>query len=373
MGVLTQTPKADSEASANGKPQVPAVSFPRAARRRREPIFSEADVLGAVSVAHNGLEVPANGFLRHLLILVTGTGGNNGAAVVDPAPDAPWNVLSEVTFADVNGAPIIPPLTGYELYLLNKYGGYAWSADPRAVPAFTDVDAEGNFSFLLRIPLEISRRDALGSLPNMNAAETFKVGYTLAPAATVFTVEPDDLPTITVQAWTEVWSAPLPRNAQGAPQATVPPDLGVVQFMSRQIANVNAGEQTVRHTRVGNAIRNLIYVGRTGAGARADTVFPANARLTLDTVPLDQIPPLILRSAMAEAYGYGGTIDAEGGLDTGVWVWTFADDLDGHPGEEMRDAWLPTTAASRLELQGSFGAAGTLTILTNDVGRPTGA
>jgi hypothetical protein len=34
---------------------------------------------------------------------------------------------------------------------------------------------------------------------------------------------------------------------------------------------------------------------------------------------------------------------------------------------ENRDLWLPTLGSTRLELQGSFGGAGVLTVLTNDV------
>ena len=33
----------------------------------------------------------------------------------------------------------------------------------------------------------------------------------------------------------------------------------------------------------------------------------------------------------------------------------------------VRDQWLPTTGATRLELTGSWGTSGTLTVMTNDV------
>src|SRR4030042_1507851 len=48
----------------------------------------------------------------------------------------------------------------------------------------------GSFSFSLRIPVEIVKRDALGTLPNKNNAASFKVEVTLAPTASVYSVAP---------------------------------------------------------------------------------------------------------------------------------------------------------------------------------------
>ncbi len=368
LGTLTRP--AEEAGAAAAEAQVPSVGFTRASRRRREPIFSATDQLGANTIAHNSIEVPASGFLRSLLVLVTFAGGSGGSAAA--AADAPWNVLQSIEFSDINGSPIIAPMTGYELFVLNKYGSPKWKGDPKAWRSFTALDANGNGQFLLRIPLEIALRDALGSLPNQNASQTFRFSYTVNTSAQVFTTPPvTTVPTCQVQVWTESWAAPAPVDAMGARQEQVPPDVGVVQFASKQVVNVAAtGEQTIRHSRVGQAIRALIYIGRTAAGVRSATVFPSIPRLSLDTTPIDNVPQTILQSAMAEAYGYNGADDGEDGLDTGVFVFPFHDDLDGHPGEEMRDSWLPTTGATRLELTGSFAATGTLTILTVDVGRP---
>ena len=51
----------------------------------------------------------------------------------------------------------------------------------------------------------------------------------------------------------------------------------------------------------------------------------------------------------------------------GVWLEDFAHEFDGKIGNELRDGWLGTVQSTRLELSGTFGSAGTLTILTNDV------
>ena len=77
---------------------------------------------------------------------------------------------------------------------------------------------------------------------------------------------------------------------------------------------------------------------------------------------------------MWERSGYGrahGSVtpaaDTPGGLDNGVFVYDFMHEFDGLFGRENRDGWLPTLGSTRLELQGTFGAAGTITVYTNDV------
>jgi hypothetical protein len=75
---------------------------------------------------------------------------------------------------------------------------------------------------------------------------------------------------------------------------------------------------------------------------------------------------------MVERTGYNGTLDGEGGLDTGVYVFDYAHDLDGKIGYEMRDGLLPTSRDTRLELRGSFVAATDLELLVNDIAVPAG-
>jgi len=68
-----------------------------------------------------------------------------------------------------------------------------------------------------------------------------------------------------------------------------------------------------------------------------------------------------LRLNKAESFLGGNAVPA------GVYVYSFCDDLDGQSGFEMRNALLPTTVATRLEVDGSWAAAGSLTVLINDI------
>jgi hypothetical protein len=148
--------------------------------------------------------------------------------------------------------------------------------------------------------------------------------------------------------------------------------MNTTQFWTTQVLNYGAGQQTLRFTRVGNYIRNLILVARRNSGTRAngDSDFPDPATLQLDTRPLDIVERNNWKNQMYERTGYGANgaaNDAAGGLDSGVFVYDFAHEFNGTLGLENRDLWLPTLTSTRLELQGNFANAGTLTVLTNDV------
>jgi hypothetical protein len=154
--------------------------------------------------------------------------------------------------------------------------------------------------------------------------------------------------------------------------------MNTTQFWSSQSYNVNAGNNTIRLTRVGNYVRNLIFVMRNATPTRAagETIWN-NADpvyLYLDTRPLDIIEPNNWRETMYNRSGYGGSVgattpaaDAASGLENGVRVYDFMHEFDGTYGHENRDLWLPTLGSTRLELQFQASAAGTLKVLTNDV------
>jgi len=357
---------------------VATVPFIRASSEHREP--AGIDVSRALTTSDQDLgvfDIPAYGYVRSIVLFVTATGGTGTS--VTTAEDGPFNALKNIALTEPNGAVIAAFTSGYDCFLANKWGGYRASrgADPRASVVFVAPGAStGNFAFLLRIPIELNARDGLGSLPNQNAAATFKLRLTQAAAATIYggTV-PSSLPTLRVRAFLECWDQPEAQSAGQANQVT-PPAMNTTQFWSAQIYNVNAGAQTIRFTRVGNYLRNLILQFRRAGTSRAngDSDFPDPSTLYLDTRPLDIIERNNWRHQMYERTGFGGTAgtntpaaDTAGALDNGVFVYDFMHEFDCSLGRENRDLWLPTLGSTRLELQGSFANAGTLTVLTNDV------
>jgi hypothetical protein len=375
MGGTAQTTKPKNSAP------TAAVPFIRASSEHREPAGIDTSRLMTASDQDLGVfDIPAYGYLRSMFILVTATGGLG--AGVTTTEDSPFTALKNIALTEPNGAVIDQFNSGYNLFLAHKYGGYRDSigADFRASPVFSaPTSVGGNFVCGARVPIELNCRDGLGSLPNQNAAATFKLRLTLAAAAQVYTVLPSTLPTVRVQVFLEAWDQPETQS-NGAVNQITPPAMNTTQFWSEQIYNINGGQQTVRLTRTGNYIRNLIAIFRRTAGTRANgqSDFPATTTLYLDTRPLDIIEKNNWIQQMYERTGFGGAVgtvfpafDAPQGLENGVFVYDFMHEFDGTLGREMRDLWLPTLGGTRLEIQGSFANPGTLTVLTNDIA-PTG-
>ena len=357
---------------------VPTVPFIRASAEHREP--TGIDVSRLMTAADQDLgvfDIPAYGYVRSLFILVQGASGAGAGAV--GAEDAPFNALKNIALTEPNGAVIAQFNSGYDCFVADKWSGlrHAIGSDFRASPIFSAITGTGgNFTYALRIPVELNLRDGLGSLPNQNAAATFKLRLTLSASTTVFATPPaTTLPTVRVRVFLEAWDQPEAATAGQSNQVT-PPAMNTTQFWSAQVYNVNTGQNTIRFTRVGNYLRNLILIHRRGGTSRVngDADFPDPATLYLDTRPLDIIERNNWKHQMFERTGFGGAVGATipaaesaQGLDNGVFVYDFAHEFDGTIGHENRDLWLPTLGSTRFELQGIFAQAGTLTVLTNDV------
>lgn len=371
--------------SAGGNKKVRATPFVRASAQHSESVGYDVSTLltatGGTTLPD--VLVPAYGFLRGIILVVTCTGGT-GAAVF--GPDAPFNVLQNIVLQEPNGAQICNFPSGYDLYLANKFGGYQQSNDPRQSPNQTFNLTGGGFSFTLRIPVEIDCRDGLSSLPNQNSGALFRVKINLASGATapagLYSTQPaTTFGTVRVRAYAEEWDQPE-ASTNGVPNATVPPALNTTQYWSRQDFPINAGTSNIRLTRMGNYLRNLIFVLRDASGIRStqDVNFPDPATIYYDTRPLDNISRAMWLDRILNRYGYGaqvgntnglvGTVlavDTGGGRESSVWPLDFAHEFDGGVGFENRDLWLPTYSSTRFEIGGSWGAPGTLSVLTNDV------
>src|SRR5258708_2830679 len=93
--------------------------------------------------------------------------------------DAPFNVIDTITLEDTNGKPIVGPFGGYDLYLVNKYGGYVSEGDVKDAGsdyvADTGTTAPSTVSFQLFIPVELVARDAVGALPNKSGTNKFRM------------------------------------------------------------------------------------------------------------------------------------------------------------------------------------------------------
>lgn len=375
-GGTAQKPKGDNQKV------VAMVPFIRASAEHYEP--TGIDVTRTLTTSSQDLgvfDIPAYGYIRSLVIHVEASGGTGGTPAAVPTEDAPFNTLTNIALTEPNGAVIHQWSDGHKLMLSHKWGGYrrGRGADPRAWNTnYVQVPSTAAaWSFMLRVPVELNGRDGLGSLPNQNAAATFKLRLTLNASGSIFTgTAPTTLPNVRVRVYLEAWDQPEVAG-QGQTNQTMPPAVNTTQFWSEQQYNYNSGQQTIQLKRVGNYLRNIIMVAKRTASTRVngDADFPDPVTLYLDTRPIATLQKAHFKQLMMERSGFGfglgaatpPAVDTAGGLDAGVFVFDFTHDFDGLLGYENRDLWFPTQSSSRLEIVGNFASAGTLTVLTNDV------
>jgi len=344
------------------------VPFTRASHEHLEPMQDVTQAITATSTALGPYDVPAYGYLRNIVLDVQASGGVGTA--VTAKEDSPWGIIQEIALIDVNGAPVVGPFSGYDLYLINKYGGYSYASDPKQSPMYSAVAAgSGNFRFCLRVPVEFSAREGLGALPNANAASTWKLRITLNPSTEVYGTVPTTLPSVRVRMHLDAWSQPAQTDLKGNATAQQPPAIGTTAYWSKTTMPVSAGFNTLRLPRMGSLIRGLFFVFRDSAGSRSAgaTAFPDTPALYWDTRLLKQYQKDLWKHELFRKTGFSGTAEAANGLDNGVFVEDYMHDFDGKIGGELRDQYLGTTQSTRYELNGTFASAGTLTVITNDV------
>ena len=356
---------ARSGAQSNGqKAPQPMRPFVAGTRRIDEPIYDATATLGASGIDLPSLEVDPNGFLAGLWVLVEATTVGNAATVVFGA-DAPFNVLDLVNFQDTNSQPLVGPMNGYDLYLVDKYGGYAFQGDAKLSPIFLQTagvgaGAGGSFAFILYIPAEMVRRDGLGSLPNKSASSTFSLNLRLAPSTAVYTTPPTALPPVRVRVLLEGWQDPNLADIRGNPVTPNPPGVQTTQYWHKQNYTLASGSLNQRLLGIDSMVRNLIFVARDENNARAqgDTEFPDPFTLLYETSQVVNRPRSFWRHFIATHFGYTAAAEAAGGRDNGVYPLTFCQDFGLKPGAETRLGYLPVSSATNLVMSGTIGGTG---------------
>ena len=336
--------------------------------------FDETRALGAGTTDYPVLEIPPAGFLRGVYILVEATSATNAATVAFAGSDAPWSALDSVTLEDTNSKPIVGPINGFDLFLINKYGGYTFSSDPEQsviYTATTGTTTPATFSYCLRIPVELASRDALGSLPNKSGTNKFKVRIRLAASTTVYSTPPTNAVNVRIRMVQEDWWEPDPTDLKGRPLAQNPPAMQTTQYWTKGVYVVNAGDQRVQIQQgLGYLIRNLVFINYTTGNLRnstSDGNFPDPATLQFESTVLFDRLRTLWRDRIARDYGYTAAVETAGGYDFSVYPLPFNLDWALKPGADSRRGYLATADASRLEFRGNFGAAANFAVLANYV------
>lgn len=285
------------------------------------------------------------GYLRYLDIRVTASGGSKGSASVVAEPDAPWNIFLNVLFKDAFGQTIIQ-CGGYSLYLINLFSGQGgfWNAqDPTALPSFTAVDANGNFNFRIRLPLELF--DGFCSLAGANQSAVPSLTLTLAGSSAIYTTPPDTLPdTIEVSVQEAYYAVPLDDPA------LAPPDNGSSHQWSEQpiASSVGSGASNfLALPQLGSYVTSLIFVARDSNNDRSDSILPAataGLQWNVDGVPVFIEEVGTREDLMFQLFGVT--------RPAGVIVYTFRDSVANFgpvSAVDTGDLFLPTNPGSLLE------------------------
>lgn len=367
-------PAGRQAAGRNGQQTVALRPFVAGTRNTDEPIYDETRNLTSSSVDLPSLEIDPNGFLRGMWVLVEATTTGNTATVAS-AEDGPFSVLDLVNHMDTNSQPLVGPINGYDLYLIQKYGGYHFQDDAKKSSVFSQTTGanttSGSFTFLLWIPAELVRRDALGSLTNKNAASTFSLSMRLAPLATVFTTPPSSTLSVRVRVQLEGWQDPNISDIRGNPVAQDPPGIQTTQFWHKQIYPIASGAMNQRLLGIDSLVRNLIIIARDETGSRsgADNEFPDPFTLQYETAITRKTLRSVWRHKIASDFGYDAAVGAAGGRDNGVYPMPFNLDFFLKPGAETRFSYLPVSSATNIIMSGTVNAGGvsSYTILVNKV------
>jgi hypothetical protein len=346
-----------------------------------------------VGTAVNSFDVviEGSGFIYGIDLDYTVTCAANGAAVAY-FEDAPWSTYPSIVFRDVNGELINLP--GISLRFANLYGAYtgrqaqlAWnpyttppvpatatSPDPSIAYLSASVGPGdgGTYRMHLQVPIGLNRRNLWGILANQDRAQKYSLRTDIASAAAaaagpIYTTAPTTQGTYTLVRTYENYAVPGPSDANGNKQQQLPPQHGIVNFWTQSVNPAAPVPGTVNHylARLGNTVRNIILVYRTGAvatgRAAAEALLPTRIQFNLGDTPIFVEAPGYRRNLMLSRYGFNAP--------QGVFNYDFLTDFDLGAGAEMGDDYLWTSGLVNAQFAISYPAGvatASLTVITGD-------
>jgi hypothetical protein len=313
------------------------------------------------------------------------------AAAVAYFEDAPWSTYTAIVLRDVNGELVNLP--GISLRMANVYGNHA----PRnswnnfVLPAAAGLNAispdvnvaqmsvavgpgiGGSYRMHLEVPVGLNRRNLWGILGNQDRAQKYSLRTDLGSAAAaaagpIYTTAPTTQGAGTIVRTYENYAVPGPTDANGNKQQQLPPQHGIVNFWTQSVnASIPTASATINHylPRLGNTIRHLILVYRTGAvatgRAAAEALLPTRIQFNLGDTPIFVETPAYRRNLMELRY--------EQFAFQGTFAYDFATDFMTESGAELGDDYLWTSGLVNAQFQIAYPAGvatASLTVITGD-------
>lgn len=332
--------------------------------------YSETATLSTGTQAMRVYNFETDGFLSGAFIRITGTTAAN-AATVAFQPDAPFCIIQSLIFSDIGGKQIIGPITGWDLYVLNKFGGFAYSGDAKSSSVYSATTGAGatggSFRFAMRLPVQFRKRDASGSLSNRNASATFRVQITLNTITATYSTAPTTPPSVNVRVSQFGWMSSDQRDFKGNGASPTPNGIGTLAYVDKESITLSAGAVNQRLATFGGLLRLMIFELRNSAGLRSvgETDWFGQFQLEIDkTKPYDRTA-VTWDHMLSEDFGLTAAAEAIGVGNTrldGVRPLYWNDDYGLQPGAESSFRYQPVTPATSMIVRGTIGGTGEHTL-----------
>lgn len=323
-------------------------------------------------------QIPTYGWMDLVnLTFALSNGAKGSSTTVAGSEDSPWDLLSNINITDVNGTAMMN-LPGYSAFLAYLWGGYRVFRSNESTYGYTPIDGTsaggtgtGNAKFKFQFPFSFGQ-DGLGSLPNMDNSAQYRINLTYNGPSTFYngaSQEPGTLPGISTLLELQARNKAAGVDAYGNPQSTEPPARGTIQNWTSQVIQLSSGNNTLQLTRTGNIIRNQILIFRDSNGSRSGAessgVVPSVIEYDIDAGIRYKVNTDTQRNFLYEYFNMD--------VPQGCIMFPNFIDHSNLPASEYGAAWLPTTGATKLQLQFTTSAAGTLEVVTNDIIPGSGA
>jgi hypothetical protein len=318
------------------------------------------------------IQLQTNAFLENIVLDVAATTSGNACTF---SMDSPWTFFSSIQLLDPAGQAIITPITGYQLYLLNKYLPDTDCAfDPIRDPNYLLSTATGILSFRLSVPVEHRRRDALGALNNSAANQRYLLTLTTSALNTIgqgnlfLTNALTTAAVYTVNAYQQYWTSPpaTVTTSAGATQVQgTPSGLGTVGFVRYERHNEmnGGGSPQIQLNNVGDYISDIFFVNRLAAtyNLRDQASWPNPWAWWVNDFQVFALTVNDWQRWMARFYNFWSGIQVGilpptlgGMLDIGVFTLPWLHGLfDNQENFGPANQYLPTDATTKLQIRGS--------------------
>lgn len=379
---IAHGPQGPAQAPAPGQaqnaPLLPAWPYPVGAFATEVANDYDQTVTATTSaVAMPDVKLDPDGWGRDCWFDFTLTGVNTTSTTVTASEDWPFNAINTVLFKDTGTQQSFGPFNGYDWKNINKFGCYDVMGDPKldsdySITTGTSTSA-GSSRFFLKLPMEISAHDALGSIQNQSDNSIYKVSITVESTAVQFTTAPATSQTVRCRVTQDSYTEPVAALALGGrPVMSAPPSPGTRQFW---VNDDDTGIPSTTHTSkitngIGYAYREIIFTLRRAGTSRAngESDWPDPVELWLAGTRIKKLYFGTWRTKIARQLAFTSLVqDAANGPENGVRALFWNRDVGLEAGNEARRAYLRTQDGNVFKIIGTYGHAGTLWYLTNYV------